>query len=182
MSKLQDWSFIKGEVEGSVFPRLKELLLSNCPRLKVSLPDYLPSLRILRILGCEQLLPLVPNRAQQMDTTFPSLEILEIENCNGQDSLLEGGLPSSLKQIRMWDCNNLKALDEEAFQCLTSLEKLEIYECHSLQCLSRGLPTSLSHLSITYSDLLKRQVEREIGEDWPIIANIPNVYINNHRI
>ena len=244
MPKLQEWLFIEGDVEGGVFPRLKTLHLYSCPKLKVSLPDYLPSLKELGILGCDKLLALVP-RGQQMDTAFPSLEAMRIDNCDGQELFLEGGLPSSLKELSIWNCQNLTALDEESFQRLTSLQNLEILRCNKLRCLPKGLPTSLSrltitdytlllqegclpsslkelcishcdeltsfdeeifhrlnsleklkigscnnlrclpkrlpttlsHLSIEHCDLLTPRLQRETGEDWPIVAHIKNLNI-----
>ena len=96
MSKLQEWLFIEGDVEGGVFPRLKKLRLKGYPKLKVSLPDYLPSLKHIEIVVCDKLLALVP-RGQQMDTAFPSLDAMCIAHCDWQELFLEGGLPSSLK-------------------------------------------------------------------------------------
>ncbi|PON40745.1 NB-ARC domain containing protein [Trema orientale] len=178
MSNLQEWSFIQGnELDDGVFPCLKELSLTHCQRLKVLLPDFLPSLRKLNIYMCDSIVPLVP-RAQQMDIAFPSLELLYITDCKGQEYLLKGGLPSSLKRIEIRSCHNLEALDEEAFQRLTSLDKLIISQCDKLRCLPRALPTSLSHLSIYGCDLLTPRVERETGEDWPIVQNIPNLDID----
>ncbi|PON37968.1 NB-ARC domain, LRR domain containing protein [Trema orientale] len=178
MSNLQEWSFIEGKVEGGIFPRLRELYFGGCPKLIVSIPDYLPSLRKLEIFNCDQLMPLLPRaQSQQMNAAFPSLEILDISNCGGQDLLLEGGLPSSLKQICIFGCWNLTILDEEAFQRLTFLEKLEISQCDNIMCLPRGLPTSLSYLSIEDCDPLLPRLQRETGEDWPIIAHIPSVTI-----
>ncbi|PON74208.1 NB-ARC domain, LRR domain containing protein [Parasponia andersonii] len=179
MSNLQEWSFIQGEVEDGVFPCLRELTLINCPRLKVSLPDFLPSLRKLHIEECESLLPLVP-RAQQMDVAFPCLGILDISDCQGQGNLLKGGLPRSLKEIRIRHCYNLEALDKEAFQHLTSLDKLIISLCDKLRCLPSALSTSLSYLYIQDCPLLTPRVQREIGEDWPIIHNILNLDIDGY--
>ncbi|PON32087.1 NB-ARC domain containing protein [Trema orientale] len=176
MSNLQEWLFGEDNLEGGVFPRLKELRLLRCPRLKVTLPDYLPSLRKLIIDKCDQLAPLLP-RAQQMDAAFPSLESLELFECRGQASLLEGGLPSSLKQIGLFYCNNLKALDEETFQRLNFLEKLQIFNCSNIQCLPRRLPASLSYLNINQCGSLIPRLQRETGEDWSTIANIESVDI-----
>ncbi|PON84859.1 NB-ARC domain, LRR domain containing protein [Trema orientale] len=176
MYKLQEWLFIEGQIEGGVFPHLTQLSLRYCDRLKVSLPNYLPSLRKLEITHCDKLEPLLPGaQSQQMDAAFPALEILDIRFCDGQELLLEGGLPSSLKHVKINRCDNLKALDEEAFHRLTSLESLEIRDCRKLWCLPRGLSTSLSCLAITDCDLLKPRIQRETGEDWPIVAHIPTV-------
>ncbi|PON38773.1 LRR domain containing protein, partial [Trema orientale] len=176
MSSLEELSFTEGELEGGVFPRLKELSFEECPRLKVSLPDYLPSLRKLKIKECNRLMPLLP-RAQQMEAAFPSLESLSMSYCPGQDSLLEGGLPSSLKQVIIFRCINLTSLDEQTFQHLTSLEKLTIFDCANIRCLPGGLPTSLSYLSIKNCHLLKQRLQRESGEDWYIVENIPTLIV-----
>ncbi|PON74266.1 LRR domain containing protein [Parasponia andersonii] len=105
-----------------------------------------------------------------MDSAFPSLEIFSISECDGQHSLLEGGLPLSLKQIDVESGNNLTTFGQKAFQRLTSLKKSEISKCDSLQCLSRRLPTSLCGLTIRYCDLLTGRLQRETREDWPIVA------------
>ncbi|XP_062115532.1 putative disease resistance RPP13-like protein 1 [Humulus lupulus] len=179
MKELQEWSFN----ECGVFPHLSELHFVQCRRLKVLLlPDYFPSLRELKINQCEQLMPLLP-RAQPTSPAppFPSLEILEIFDCNGQESLLEEGLPLSLKSIVIMGCMNLKCLDDSAFRRLTCLEKLEIEYCRKLRCLPKELPTSLSYLRIYYCELLTPRIERETGEDWSIIAHIPNVSSRDYR-
>ncbi|XP_062115467.1 putative disease resistance RPP13-like protein 1 [Humulus lupulus] len=174
MEELQEWSFI----EGGVFPLLKKLRFFRCYKLKVSLlPNYFPSLRELVIASCEQLMPLLPRAQPPVHAPFPSLEILEISYCDGQELLLEGELPLSLKKMMILGCRNLKDLDDEAFQHLTSLEKLEIVDCHNLRCLPNEMPISLFDLSIHYCKLLTSRVQRETGEDWPIIAHIPNISI-----
>ncbi|XP_062115458.1 putative disease resistance RPP13-like protein 1 [Humulus lupulus] len=138
MRELQEWSFIE------------KLGFESCEKLKVSLlPNYFPSLRELVIDECEQLMPFLPV-AQPTEASFPPLEILQIKGCDGQESLLERGLPWSLKYIEIVSCRNLKALDEEAFQHLTSLEKLQIEYCGMLQYLPKELPTSLSDLCIRH--------------------------------
>ncbi|XP_062114876.1 putative disease resistance RPP13-like protein 1 [Humulus lupulus] len=178
MPELREWLFIEGEVEGGVFPLLKELELKDCPRLKVSLPNYLPSLRKLVIDECDQLLPLLP-RAQQMDAAFPSLDTIRISECQGQEIFLEGGLPSSLKEIVICSCENLEALDSKAIQHLTSLEKLEILFCVNLVFLPKP-PRSLLSLSINCCPLLTPRLQRETGEDWHIVADIPKLDIRSH--
>ncbi|PON74337.1 NB-ARC domain, LRR domain containing protein, partial [Parasponia andersonii] len=177
LTHLEKWSFPRlkeGDVEGGVFPRLKELRLIHCPKLK-SLPGYFPSLRILDTQYCRQILPIVP-RGQQMDVAFPSLETLKIKECRGDELLVQGGLPTSLKEISLEFCVSLTALDN-CFECLTSLEKLHISHCYRMRCLPKELPASLSDLTIIDCDELTPRLKREKGEDWPIIAHIPNVTI-----
>ncbi|XP_062115462.1 putative disease resistance RPP13-like protein 1 isoform X1 [Humulus lupulus] len=163
MTELQEWSFI----EGGVFPRLKFLDFFNCKRLKVSLlPHYFPSLRELVIDTCEKLMPLLKTRADPlMDSSFPSLEILQIARCDGQELLLEGGLPTSLKDFVIQSCKNLVAIDNECFQHLNSLENLQIGECSQLRRWPNELPTSLSDLVIFGCKLLKPRLQRDISNN-----------------
>ncbi|PON77956.1 LRR domain containing protein [Parasponia andersonii] len=100
-----------------------------------------------------------------MDVTYPSLETLTIFRADGEELLVEGGLPMSLKEIRLKACHNLAALDEQAFQCLTSLEKLYISHCDNIRCLPKGLSTSLFDLSIRCCHLLTPRLQRDTGED-----------------
>ncbi|KAM6549610.1 hypothetical protein CsatB_021286 [Cannabis sativa] len=44
MANLKECLFIKGILEGKVFPQLEELELRHCPKLEVSLPDDLPQI------------------------------------------------------------------------------------------------------------------------------------------
>ncbi|KAF4346898.1 hypothetical protein G4B88_015006 [Cannabis sativa] len=88
----------------------------------------------------------------------------------------------SLKKITFGRCKKLMYFDEVAFQHLTSLEMLDIYSCDVLQCLPKELPTSLTDLHISCCPLLRPRVQRETGEDWPIIARIPNIILDRKKI
>ncbi|KAF3437433.1 hypothetical protein FNV43_RR20186 [Rhamnella rubrinervis] len=121
----KEWSFVDAG-EGGVFPRLQYLTLRGCPKLNGGcLPDYLPSLVKLVIVGCEQLTTLGIHQSQDMVDSFPE----------------EGLLPTSSRTLDI--CH------------LTNLKSLYILKSPRLQCLpERGLPTSLSHLEILYCPLL----------------------------
>ncbi|KAM6570733.1 hypothetical protein CsatB_018718 [Cannabis sativa] len=152
-SMLEEWSFM----EGGGFPRLKNLCLYDCSRLKVTLlRDYFPSLTVLQIDNCGETIPLLLPRAQLNQAPLITLKKIEFRNCP-----------------------NLTHLDEEAFQHLTSLEELRIEDCPNLECLPKELPTSLSNLQIIDCPLLTPRVDRETGEDWPIIAHIPNITVKD---
>ncbi|KAM6570737.1 hypothetical protein CsatB_018722 [Cannabis sativa] len=155
LEKLEEWSFI----EGGVFPRLKNLCFEDCHKLKVTLlGDYFPSLTELVIINCEELIPLILPRAQLMQAPL-----------------------ITLKKIAFRFCFNLTHLDKAAFQHLTSLENLEIGYCRKLRCLPKELPTSLSELHIFNCPLLRPRVQRETGEDWPIVAHIPNIILDHKK-
>ncbi|PON74342.1 LRR domain containing protein [Parasponia andersonii] len=106
------------------------------------------------------------------DSGFQSSEFYSIADSPGRTKpfrsleSLRFEFMSSLQRV------NLTTLDEEAFQRLTFLEKLEISQCDNIMCLTRGLPTSLSYLSIVDCDLLLPRLQRETREDWPIMAHI----------
>ena len=64
MSEWKEWCFSEAILEGGIFPRLTELNLSNCPKLNVGLPGYLPSLKRLNINECHNMVVLF-SRTQQ---------------------------------------------------------------------------------------------------------------------
>ncbi|PRQ32282.1 putative leucine-rich repeat domain, L domain-containing protein [Rosa chinensis] len=116
--------------------------------------------------------------------TLTSLYILRVdfEGCEQVvDSFPdEGLLPTTLGSL---DIYSISKLDGKGFKQLASLNQLIIRDCPELRCLpDEGLPTSLSHLDIDHCPLLEQRCHRETGEDWPKIAHIKSIYINNKRI
>ena len=90
-------------------------------------------------------------------------------------------LPPTLTDFTIYSFPYLKSLNE--FQHLTSLQHLEIEICNNLQCLPKeGLPASLSSLSLSRCPLLEKRCQREKGEDWPKIAHIPIIKIEDEVI
>ena len=65
-------------------------------------------------------------------------------------------------------------------QHLTSLQTLEISDCPKLTSLPEwiGGLTSLQSLYIWQCPILLERCKREIGEDWPKIAKIPNLEVD----
>ncbi|CAK8564966.1 unnamed protein product [Lathyrus sativus] len=82
MSEWEEWLCIEG------FPRLKELSIRYCPKLKRALPQHLPSLQKLMIIGCEMLDVSIPNCENIIE--------LYLHNCN---KILINELSSSLKRF-----------------------------------------------------------------------------------
>ena len=84
-----------------------------------------------------------------------SLRDLRLWNCDGLTTIPEWiGSLTSLKNLEFWGCPNLTSLPEE-IRSLTSLESLEIYHC----------------------PILLKRCQRQIGEDWPKIAHIPQLFL-----
>ncbi|XP_058784769.1 putative disease resistance RPP13-like protein 1 [Vicia villosa] len=85
LSEWEEWVCIEG------FPRLKEISINDCPKLKrVSLPQHLPSLQKLMIGDCEMLDVSFPN--------FDNIIELDIWSCG---RILINELSSSLKDFRV---------------------------------------------------------------------------------
>ncbi|CAK7351709.1 unnamed protein product [Dovyalis caffra] len=140
--------------------------------LKVSI---CPDLTLLRLWNCSN----VKSLAECMHSLLPSLEILQLVNCPELVSFPEVGLPakvhfgeyedmesfpekiklsSTLITLGIWDLQNLKSLDYEGLQHLTSLTQLRFSHCPNLQSMpEEGLPSSLSSLIISQCPLLERR-------------------------
>ncbi|KAM6570821.1 hypothetical protein CsatB_018806 [Cannabis sativa] len=210
MPEWKDWSFNSEAMQQTqiLFPLLKSLFLCRCPKLKVGLPScHLPSLEQVGVMRCEQMVSLVPiTETQQTVTptalpklkrimlfnskrvfdlhTLSSLEFLNVyyweDDCFPED---EGLLPTTLKTLEIQFSNKLESLNGKAFQQLTSLQTLYIWDCERLRCLpEEGVPTSLSQLHIDQCPLLKQQCEKEKGEDWPKIQHITYLSLDRERI
>ncbi|RVW84820.1 putative disease resistance protein RGA4 [Vitis vinifera] len=141
-------------VEGGEFPRLNELRIEYCPKLKGDLPKHLPVLTSLVILECGQLVCQLPEA--------PSIQKLNLKECDevvlrsvvhlpsiteleSLSSLPEMGLPPMLETLRIEKCHILETLPEGMTQNNTSLQSLYI-DCDSLTSLP--IISSLKSLEI----------------------------------
>ena len=120
--------------------------------------------------------------AATTSTYFPlsQLQTLELDDINDLESLPEEWLRNlvSLRQLSIGLCNELVSLPWIGI--LTSLQTLQIWSCRNLTPLPQEIRnlTSLKELSIQWCPLLGQRCKRQIGEDWPIIAHIPSVYVD----
>ncbi|KAI9074168.1 hypothetical protein K1719_043883 [Acacia pycnantha] len=136
-----------GEGEKFPFPRLKQLSLRNCPRLKGDIPDILPSLTKINV--------------ELHIDSLANLQHLALNVVQKLESLPQGGLPSNLGSLSIGGCNGLSSIPIEdwRFQRLTSLSQLDVYDNGSesiIHNLSKNqlLPTSLVYFSIfSFSNL-----------------------------
>ncbi|CAK8560892.1 unnamed protein product [Lathyrus sativus] len=133
MSEWEEWLCIEG------FPRLKELFIRHCPKLKAALPYHLPSLQKLEIIGCEMLDVSIPNCVNIIE--------LDLQNCN---KILINELPSSLKTFILCNIQYVEFSMDRLIKC-PFLEELvldfkDFVECPSLDFCCYN---SLCELSIT---------------------------------
>ncbi|KAJ9685157.1 hypothetical protein PVL29_017263 [Vitis rotundifolia] len=90
--------------------------------------------------------------------------------------------PTTLTSLSLSEFQNLESLASLSLQTLTSLEELRIYSCPKLRSIlpREGLlPDTLSQLLIRWCPHRKQRYSKEEGDDWPKIAHIPHVEINN---
>ncbi|XP_050273205.1 putative disease resistance protein At3g14460 [Quercus robur] len=185
-------------------PNLSVLKVSNCSRLN-SLPEnmhtFLPSLEILFIINCPQIdsfpeggLPsnlisllindckkLICNRMEWGLQRLQSLKILAfINDCGDVESFPEEYLvPTTVIQLYITRFGNLRTLDNNGFQHLTSLQYLDIRDCPKLKHMPKeGLPASISHILIRDCPLLTKRLQRRKGKEWRNIAHTPFIEIS----
>ncbi|KAH7527962.1 hypothetical protein FEM48_Zijuj05G0021600 [Ziziphus jujuba var. spinosa] len=116
MENWKDWFPVGTGIGIEVFPKLKELFLSRCPKLEGKLPDNLPSLAKLVIGKCDQLVVSIPSH--QMLTE------LNIDKCKElvRESKVE---LKSLRSICLNDISNFRHPTEGFMQGLIRVEDLK---------------------------------------------------------
>jgi Leucine-rich repeat (LRR) protein len=137
------------------------------------------SLRTLDLHGC----PLPPQGMRYL-TALQSLDVWRsevVDPFNDWDEMEWQGL-SSLLSLEFDSLPELVSLPI-GLQHLTSLQTLNIWDCPSLTSLPEwiGGLTSLQTLHIRRCTILSERCKREIGEDWPKIAKIPDLYVYSPR-
>ena len=136
MQEWKDW--IPCKVEYEEFPRLRELSISQCPKLQGKLPDHVPLLENFVVNGCEQLDVLIPS--------FPKLHALEIKRCKGVVSKSTDEL--CFLKSTILSIPYVKSLTEEFMHKLAKVENLKIDNCKELTSLWQDEFISLITLDI----------------------------------
>ncbi|CAL2237779.1 unnamed protein product [Prunus armeniaca] len=170
---------------GPDFPRLKELILKDCPKLRGSLPlaCHLPCLKKLWVSGCEvlhdQRATTTTTSSLKMDSyksleellihetgllSFPEillpnlnrLQHLSLCDCPNLLSFPEDGLPTTLISLEIVNCRRLEFLPHEMMAKLTSLDNLRIYySCESMRSFPLGFFPKLTSLYIWECETLE---------------------------
>ncbi|RYR32689.1 hypothetical protein Ahy_A10g047220 isoform B [Arachis hypogaea] len=137
-------------LEFNAFPRLRELIIMDCPMLRGDLPNQLPSLQSLQIGNCKQLSCCVPRA--------PAITSLRVE---GNNEVRIGELPPLLDKLSINGKHQAESVMEAiAHTQLTCLTSLSISDCssHVLFPVS-SIPASLQKLRIL--DCKKLEFEME---------------------
>ncbi|GMQ04039.1 hypothetical protein CsSME_00049604 [Camellia sinensis var. sinensis] len=191
-SKLEGLSREEGR---ELFPRLRKIEISDCPKL--SFP-HLSSLKELLLEGkCTVALNSISNlnslislsiRDDKETDCFPkeflrNLTLLEsLSICDFPElEVLPEDLASlvTLKSLKIIGCRKLESLPEEGLRGLESLQSLFILFCFKIASLPASVQslTKLQRLNIQFCDELARRCEKGKGEDWYKIAHIPQVSV-----
>ena len=78
---------------------------------------------------------------------------------------------------------DMTSLPDELLQHVSTLQCLTIEHCCHLAALPHWICflTSLTQLNIYYCKHLTEKCREEIGEDWPKIAHIPHIRVEDHE-
>ncbi|KAJ6959720.1 hypothetical protein NC653_037928 [Populus alba x Populus x berolinensis] len=161
---------------------LEHLSIVSCRRLN-SLPMNglcgLSSLRRLSIHFCDQFASLSEGVRH-----LTALEDLSLYYCPELKSFPESIQHlTSLLSLYIGECKGLASLPNQIGH-LTSLQYLRIHNCPNLMSLPEGVQSlsNLSKLIIDNCPNLKKRCKKKRGEDWPKIAHIPHITINQKAI
>ncbi|KAL0006971.1 hypothetical protein SO802_008473 [Lithocarpus litseifolius] len=168
MHKWQDW--IPCRVECEKFPCLRELSISNCPKLE-KFSYHLPSLEKLSIYKCKHLVVSI----------LSDLELQELKMV-GCKEVEHGSL--KVEKLIIKNCKELTSLCEDELMSLVTLE-IEIKSCQSL--VNIKLKSTLRTLTIKGCNALESlqfvMDERAVSSTSSLLMNEENLsyYIGNNN-
>ena len=154
---------------------LQEMEIDNLPNIQSFVIDDLPiSLQELSVGS-------VGGISWNTEPTLEHLNCLSVLRINGGDTVnkfMVPFLPASLVTLCICGFSDTR-IDGKWLQHLTSLQNLEIVNAPKLKSLpKKGLPSSLSVLSMTHCPLLESGLRRKRGKKWRKIAHIPFIIID----
>ncbi|KAF8413290.1 hypothetical protein HHK36_001266 [Tetracentron sinense] len=159
MDNLVEWLEVSAVVS-SCFPRLEDLIMRNCPKLK-TMPSRFTSLTSLYIDNLQEL-EFLPEWSPQNNKNIRSMSIwdchkleaiISSKRCEGiiQRESEERLQMQALETLQISRCSRLKSIIPDVQWDFTSLRELHIQDCHELTCLLDGQHRlkSLKKLSIS---------------------------------
>ncbi|XP_043720868.1 disease resistance protein RGA2-like [Telopea speciosissima] len=170
LEKMPCWETWKLETKEGESPCFMELILSNCPSLKV-LPALPVTLRKLAIRNCPAICHYKP---------FPPLEYLALKgNVGSLHSIPE--IPQ-LKSLTIGSLPEVNSLPRGLHQ-LRELRTLNIHFCPKLVSLPNELQqlTKLQEINMAGCQVLTEQWQKGIEEDWSMIARVPDIEMDNEK-
>lgn len=159
---------------------LRMLSIGECPKLKHLSPDieHLTLIEKLLIYKHEQLD--FYNGGGITWQALKSLRYLKLDSLPQLETLPDGlQYVTGLQFLYSSGCNSLVSIPEWISN-LKSLKQFEIFTCAILASLPEGMHflTSLQTLCILDCPIyLITRCPREMGEDWPMVAHIPELHL-----
>ncbi|BFG30268.1 hypothetical protein CerSpe_165420 [Prunus speciosa] len=147
MEEWEEWvpsasASASGGEYGPDFPRLQELIVTECLKLRGSLPCELPCLKKLRVIGCQVLHDVKPTTTTTSSLNYKPLKQLDIERC-------QAGLLSLLETTFLSQLYIGIVVDVQCLPNYNRLQSLFLWQCPTLSSFPKdGLPTMLTSLSI----------------------------------
>lgn len=138
----------------------------------------LHSLKLLDIVGCGRI---------NLSAGFQYITCLEqlgIGSCSELEGLAEAlQHMTALRLLTLSDIPNLESLPD-CLGNLSLLHELGIYVCPKLTCLPTSIQrlSGLTRLTICGCPELEKRCQKEIGEDWPKIAHVQYIHIENANV
>ncbi|OMO89310.1 Disease resistance protein [Corchorus capsularis] len=166
----EDWNFSEVCTEAKKFPRLRNLVIKDCPKLLGGFTTHLPSnLEILAVVNCKNLVISIQS--------LPRLSYLMIRGCvevvykgfEGHSALQVISFSSISKLTCVAECGRLEKASTTLHE-LTWLKDLQLIYCHNLISLSKSnLLLNVKKLLIGYCYNLRYLLEE--GESSNMISN-----------
>ncbi|TQE00535.1 hypothetical protein C1H46_013779 [Malus baccata] len=152
MLECKKWSYYDGSRGNTtiLFPNLRELVLSRCPKLTEIVPlEKLPRLESVQLWDLESFNGSLAHVESECPK-FLSLVHLGIDNCPNFVSFPDGGMDApKLEELRISQCKKLRSLPEQMHTLLPSLQKLEVFSGPKVESFPHGgLPSNLQHLRL----------------------------------
>jgi structure-specific endonuclease subunit SLX1 len=157
---------------------LEMLFIYGMPKI-TTLPGLPSSLASLDILDCQELTSISEGLQH-----LTALKDFHLAGCLKLNSLPESIQHlTSLRYLTIACCDGLSSLPNQ-IRHFTSLSRLIISGCSNLMSLLKGIRNleMLRELEIADCPNLERRCKKEKGKDWPKIAHIPTIIINNQLI
>ncbi|XP_042464837.1 putative disease resistance protein RGA1 [Zingiber officinale] len=172
---LEEWSWTEGK---DLFPCMRKLLVSNCPKLK-RLPPFPPSLEILEIKKCPNLiLNSKTEDEEEVDRhALPSLKVLELANSGEYAKLLTDFLHNLrlVTRLNIRDCPYITSIPQAQLLELQYLSISNCVELRRMECL--GLLKSLKELRIVGCPKL---VQLDVGDEQAgRLSSLRKLYVDN---
>ncbi|GAU14486.1 hypothetical protein TSUD_250260 [Trifolium subterraneum] len=184
--KLYDCPQLESFSRGGLPSNLRELTISNCPKLIASREEWglfqpCSKLYELEISNCPKLIGSREEWGLFQLNSLVSFTVDDHEFENVESFPEENLLPPNLEVLWFRNCSKLRIMNYKGFLHLNSLRYLWIVNCPSLESLpEEGLLhlNSPDMLWVNECPLIWEKYKKEGGERWHTIRHIPSVGID----